>query len=104
MISTLEGITYTVLVTNKELNDFASSFPCHGLDLDSEYLFEFDARNGDLVDITVLRDGVRPDAVREEEDREGLRALSEDATLTGAEELGLRDVIAIRYGQDALAL
>lgn len=103
MISTLEGSTYSVLVTNGKLNEFAATFPCHGLDLDSEYLFQFDSRNGDLVDVTVLRDGERPDDVSEQEDGAALRVLSEDAGLTGAEQLGLRDVIAIRYGEPALA-
>lgn len=104
MISTLEGNTYKVVVTNRELNEFAASFPCHGLNLDSEYSFEFDTRNGDLVDITVLRDRGVPDTIHEGEDGEALRVLAEDATLAGAEFLGLRDVIAIRFGQDAMAL
>ncbi len=103
MISTLEGSTYSVLVTNRKLNEFAAAFPCNGLDLESEYLFQFDARNGDLVEVTALRDGERPDDISEQEDGEALRVLSEDAGLTGAEQLGLRDVIAIRYGEAALA-
>jgi hypothetical protein len=97
MDCTLNGTTYEVLVTNAELITFAQSFPCHGLDLDSEYVFQFDSKNGDLVDLSVLRDGVRPESVSEEEDGEGLRCLSEDAGLAGAEQLGLQDVIAIRF-------
>jgi hypothetical protein len=104
MISTLEGRHFSVLVTNQEVNEFARNFPCHGLDLDAEYLFQFDVRNGDLVDITVLRDGEIPESPREDEDTEGLRVLSEDATLVGAEELGLRDVIGLRFGHEALAM
>jgi hypothetical protein len=104
MISTLQGVTYSVLVTNEEVIKFASSWPCHGLDLDAEYLFDFDARNGDIADITVLRSGLRPDTVQGDEDGEALRVLSEDAALTGAEELELRDVIFIRFGEPALAL
>ncbi len=104
MISTLSGVNYSVLVSNLEVIDFAASWPCHGLDLDAEYLFDFDSRNGDLVDVTVLRDGMRPDKTRDDEDGEALRALSEDAGLTGAEELGLRDILLIRFGEAAMAL
>jgi hypothetical protein len=104
MICTLQGATYSVLVPNDEVIKFAATWPCHGLDLDSEYLFDFDARNGDIVGTTVLRDGMRPDSVHDDEDGEALRALSEDAGLTGAEKLGLPDVIGMRFGEAAMAL
>lgn len=102
MISTLEGSCFSVTVTNAEVNSFAATWPCHNLDLDSEYVFQFDARNGDLIDLSALRDGVALDDVAEHEDGDALRVLSDDACLTGAEELGLRDVLAIRFGQDAV--
>ncbi|NTF17767.1 hypothetical protein G6L37_05090 [Agrobacterium rubi] len=101
MISELFGSVYTVTVTSADVNTFAASFPCHGLDLDAEYVFEFDVRNGDLVAMSALRDGVKLDDVGEDEDGEGLRVLTEDAGLTGAEHLGLRDVLLIRFGQEA---
>lgn len=104
MICTLEGTTYTVLVTNKEVCEFAATWPCHGFDTDAEYQFQFDARNGDLIDIAALRDGINEDQIGEDEDGGWLAALSEDATLTGAEQLGLTDVIAIRYGDMSLTL
>lgn len=103
MISTLEGTCYTVLVTNKEVCDFASSWPCNRLDTDAEYQFQFDARNGDLIDICALRDGVTESRISKDEDGEWLAALSEDATLIGAEQLGLADVVAIRFGNLAPA-
>jgi hypothetical protein len=102
MICTLNGSCYTVTVTNAEVNAFARTYPCHGLDLDADYVFQFDARNGDLLEVSALRDGERLEDVTEEEDGGALSALSEDATLTGAEELGLRDVLGIRFGLDAV--
>jgi hypothetical protein len=104
MISTLSGIHYSVLVLNEEVINFAAAWPCHGLDLEAEYLFDFDSRNGDLVDVTVLRCGTRPDEMRGDENGEALRVLSDDASLAGAEELGLRDALAIRFGEAALAI
>ena len=100
MICTLEGTSYSVTVTSAEVISFAATWPCHGLDLDSEYVFQFDARNGDLVEVSALRDGIRLDDVTEDEDGSALGALCDDACLTGAEELGLRDVLGIRFGQE----
>lgn len=97
MKSELKGGYYEVLVTNADLIKFADQFPCHGLDLDAEYVFLFDARNGDLVEMSALRDGMIPDCVTEEENGAGLVALGEDAGLTGAEQLGLQDVLAMKY-------
>lgn len=98
MISELHETVYTVHVTNAEVCAFARSWPCHNLDTDGEYLFEFDRRNGDLVAV----DAVTPDGglrqIAEEEDGGWLSALCDDAMLEGAEDLGLSDVIAIRYG------
>lgn len=97
MISELKGSVYQVLVTNSDVCEFARSWPCHGLDTDAQYLFEFDARNGDLISASALdENGVERDFF-EGESGSALVALSEDATLTGAEQLNLVDVIAIRY-------
>lgn len=102
MISTLERTSFSVTVTNAEVNSFAATWPCHGLDLDSEYVFQFDARNGDLIEVSALRNGVTPDDITENEDGQALGVLCDDACLTGADELGLRDVLAIRFGADAV--
>lgn len=98
MISSLSGSSYTVLITNREVREFSRAWPCNGLDTDAEYRFEFDARNGDLIDLCAMRDGITEDRISEEEDGSWMAALSEDATLVGAEALGLREVVAIRFG------
>lgn len=96
MEATLNGTVYTVLVSNAEVCDFASQWPGHHFDTDAEYIFEFEVRNSDLVDLNAVRDGV---AVPTEEDEDGPEfvAMSEDAGKFGAETLNLEDVIAIRY-------
>jgi hypothetical protein len=97
MICELHGSVYTVLVTNAEVCEFARSWPANRLDTDGEYIFQFDARNGDLVDVSAMTDeGIARD-ILEDEDGDWLAALSNDATLVGAEALGLIDVVAIRY-------
>lgn len=97
MICELHGSVYSVLVTNAEVCDFARSWPANRLDTNGEYLFQFDARNGDLVDVSAVDgEGATRDILKEE-DGDWLSALSDDATLVGAEQLGLVDVMAIRY-------
>lgn len=97
MIATLGNSTYSVVATVDDVRAFAASWPCSGLDLDCGFLFEFSASNGDLVDLEVVRDGK---AVPHEEGDDGaaLAAMSEDACRFGAEELGLKDVLAIHFG------
>lgn len=97
MICELHGSVYTVTVTNAELCDFARSWPANRFDTDGEYLFQYDARNGDLVDLSaVSADGMERE-IGEEEDGDWMAALSEEAGMVGAETLGLRDVMAVRY-------
>lgn len=96
MEARLNGTVYTVLVTNAEVSDFAATWPGNHFDRDAEYVFEFDVRNGDLVDINAVRDSqVVP--TTEDEDGPEFVAMSEDAGKFGAEALGLDAVVAIRY-------
>lgn len=97
MICELHGSVYTVTVTNAELCDFARSWPCSRFDTDGEYLFQYDVRNGDLVDLSAVSADGKERQIGEDEDGEWMAALSEEAGMVGADELGLRDVIAIRY-------
>lgn len=98
MIATLEGSIYTVTATNRDVCDFAATWPCHGLDTDCEYVFQFSASTGDIVDVNAIRDSGQLEATAENEDGEALKALSEEAGRYGAEQLGLQDVLSIRYG------
>lgn len=98
MKAVLKGSHYSVTVPIDELLMFAKQWPCHNLDLDAEYVFECDARNGDLVEIGKFVDGgyVSTD---DAEDGPALLALSEEAGEFGARDLNLTDVLAIRYGE-----
>lgn len=97
MHAELNGSTYTVTATSKDVCDFAAAWPCHGLDTDSEYVFEFSSANGDLVDLNALRAG-RLESLKDGEDGAALAALSEDACRAGAEQLGLNEIIAVHFG------
>jgi hypothetical protein len=77
---------------------FARRWPCHNFDLDAEYVFEFDANNGDLVDVDKYIDG-KYTVPEETEDGPEFVALSEDACEFGARELGLSSVLEIRFGE-----
>ncbi len=65
------GCFVTVTVTRREVSDFARSWPCSGL-RDKPITFQFDKRNGDLVDTN--DDRQQPDA-----DNSAIAALSQDA-------------------------
>ena len=67
------GSLYNVSVSRAEVEAFKRSFPCSGLP-DKAITFQFDHRNGDLVDIW-------PDSSRF--DGSGLLALSQDAQAYG---------------------
>lgn len=90
------GAEYSVSVDKDDVVAFMRSWPCSGLDADASYRFVFSASNGDLVDLTVTRGDGHVDTT-ESEDGPALLALSEDAGRFGAEELGLEEVIAIRF-------
>jgi hypothetical protein len=75
------GSLYTVSISRQEVEEFKDRWPCSGLP-DRAISFQFDKRNGDLVDIFPYRyahlfDG--PAAL----------ALSQDAQEYGAKKLGL---------------
>lgn len=90
------GSVYLVAVSPKELSDFAKSWPGHHFDIDNEYVFEFDRKNGDLIDMNILRgDELHP--LPEDQDGPEFVALAEEACRWGAEALLLDDVMAIRY-------
>lgn len=98
MRAELEGGHYTVIVPVDELLVFARQWPGHNLDLDAEYVFQFSASNGDLVDVGKFIDGkyVMPE---DTEDGPDHVALSEAAGEFGARELNLTDVLAIRFNE-----
>lgn len=74
-----------VFVSSEDTNSFRRSWPCNNIPEDAAFLFELDARNGDLVNITMWQDdsgikgfGGRLDSA--EYDGAPLLALSNDAT------------------------
>ena len=75
------GIFYTVTVSSREVEDFADTWPCSGLEF-KPVTFQFDKRNGDLVDSNYDRH--HPSA-----DGGALFALSQDAQAYGAKRLKL---------------
>ena len=75
------GSYYSVTVSRREVSDFAERWPCCALP-DSSITFQFDKRNGDLIDITPYRIADRVDGP------EGL-ALSHDAQAYGRQRLNL---------------
>jgi len=75
------GIFFTVTVLRREVEDFASTWPCSGLSR-RPVTFQFDKRNGDLVDSN--------DAMRHPHaDGGAIVALCEDAKVEGLARLGL---------------
>ena len=93
----LTGSVYTVTVTSAEVSAFAESWPGFHGDTGADYVFEFDARNGDLVDVAAYRGSGGLESISEEEDGQWLSALSDDACLAGADAFSLDDVLAIRF-------
>jgi hypothetical protein len=73
------GSFYTVTCSEHDVRDFKSTWPCSGLPTRS-ISFQFDKRNGDLVDI-------RPDS--QHFDGPALVALSQDAQAYGKKRLKL---------------
>lgn len=92
------GKNYRVTVHIDEVLSFAKKWPGHHFDLDAEYAFEFDAKNGDLVEIEKYIDGKLAEA-DETEDGPEFVAMSDDACEFGARELGLSNVLEIRFGE-----
>lgn len=92
MKATLRGSYYVVNVSTADVQKFAAQWPNFGPKL--AVWFEFDARNGDLVDMGPHT------AVAErkmaEMDQAGLTALSEDAGKYGAKKLKLKNVEHLR--------
>ncbi len=72
------GCFFTVLCTEPDVRTFARQWPCFGNV--RSYWFQFDKRNGDLVD-TNQRDG--------ETDGAGILALCDDAKAYGAKRFRL---------------
>lgn len=67
------GSYYTVQVSKREVEQFKASYPCSGLP-DRAIWFQFDKRNGDLVDMPSWASRY---------DGSGLLALSQDAQAFG---------------------
>jgi hypothetical protein len=76
------GCFYSVTVSAFEVDNFNSRWPCSPIPRRSIW-FQFDKRNGDLVDI---RPGLSQDF-----DGDALLALSQDAQAHGKKTLALRD-------------
>ena len=75
------GSLYSVSVSRREVEDFKALWPCSGLP-DAAVTFQFDKRNGDLVDITSRVGSDRWDG-------SAALALSQDAQAYGAKRLKL---------------
>lgn len=76
----LRGMFYTVCVSGDDVDKFKRRFPCSGLP-DAPISFEFDRRNGDLVDIRCRK---------AYQDGAGILALSQDAQQYGEDTLAKR--------------
>lgn len=74
------GCFYTVMLSTHDVDVFKRSYPCSGIP-SRPISFQFDKRNGDLVDVT-------PDSGAF--DGPGLVALSQDAQTYGERRLGGR--------------
>lgn len=70
------GCFYSVSVSRSEVISFKSKWPCSGLP-DRAHWFQFDRRNGDLVDLTPNR-----------HDGPALLALSQDAQEWAIKQMG----------------
>jgi hypothetical protein len=80
------GCFYTVQCTERDVTEFARRWPCFGPRV--PITFQFDKRNGDLVDVTGTRDA---------HDYRGVLALSEDAKTYGAARMALHDKPRARF-------
>ena len=74
---TRQGTWVLVSVSEDETREFIRQFPCSNIPDGSTFLIELDARNGDLVDITMHLDGQCVDS--SDYDGAGLLALTQDA-------------------------
>ena len=75
------GCFFTVTITSREVEDFASHWPCSGLNF-KPVTFQFDKSNGDLVDSNDTFQ--HPSA-----DGSAIVALADDAKSYGAKRLNL---------------
>lgn len=75
------GSSYAVTVTAREVEDFGSRWPCANLPFRG-VRFEFDSRNGDLLDVT-------PNLEELGADGGAVLALCEDAQTYGKKRLQL---------------
>jgi len=78
------GAFFTVQCTTDDVEKFATTWPCSGFRYGDTIEFQFDKRNGDLVDV-VYRGNGRV-AETENLDAEALSALSYDALCYGKKE------------------
>ena len=78
MLVTKQAGWVLVRVTGDDTTEFNHSWPCSNIPNGTDILFELDARNGDLVNITMhLEDGQYVDSA--DYDGAALLALSHDA-------------------------
>jgi hypothetical protein len=78
------GSFYSVTVTRREIEAFAARWPCSGMRSPKRALtFQFEKKNGDLVDITGESEGY---------DQGAVSALADDAKKYGAKKLNLEGI------------
>ena len=77
------GCFFTVAVSAREVETFARCWPCSGLNRSKGVWFQYDKRNGDLVDTNDERN--QPNA-----NGGAIVALSEDAQRYGEKRLGIK--------------
>ena len=89
MKAELNGTSYSVALDESDVLQWAERWPCYGER--RPLAFEYDARNGDLIDVQ---------GDNSDNDELGIVALANDAGLAGALALGLLEVVAMRstYG------
>ena len=75
------GCFFTVLCTKSDVQAFSAQWPCFGNV--RSYWFQFDKRNGDLVDTNQIEG---------EQDGAGVLALAQDAQAYGVRRLKIRNL------------
>lgn len=51
------GSWFSVYVSVRDVQAFKASYPCSNIPADTEFCFQFEKNNGDLVDIRTRTDG-----------------------------------------------
>lgn len=86
MKAELQGSSYSVALDESDVESFARLWPCYGER--RPLVFQFDARNGDLIDL---------EGDDSDNDERGVVVLSNEAGLAGAVVLKLDSVLGLRW-------